>query len=364
MRAPLLAAITLHPSGGGIAVVSNLVWQVLVRNWGTEARLATTFDHENRPATLPEKARFAIALGSAQLLHRTDWVLFSHLGLAQAQHFVPGKLRRPYAVMLHGVEAWADWSHYEKRAVMAADLRIASSHYTAKRVMDKHPDVGPLVTCPLALPAATRTATRDDDRNAANSPVSVGRHAVLIVGRMSQFERYKGHDQLIDAWPAVVSRVPDAQLLIVGDGDDASRLRDKAAQTPCGERIQFLGYVSDATLQAMYGQAALFALPSFGEGFGFVYLEAMMHRLPCIGSTHDAASGIIVDGETGRLIDQRDIGGLSEAITGLLIDESQRHKMGAAGYLRATTEFTFDRYSARLRALMESAEAERLPPAQ
>ena len=358
MRAPLLGAITLHPSGGGIAVVSNLVWQVLVRNWGTEARLATTFDHENRPATLPEKARFAMAVGSAQLLHRTDWVLFSHLALAQAQHYVPGKLRRPYAVMLHGIEAWADWSSYEKRAVIAADLRIASSHYTAKRVMDKHPDIGPVVTCPLALPPAL--ASRDGHGNPANPPASVGRHAVLIVGRMSQFERYKGHDQLIDAWPAVVSRVPDAQLLIVGDGDDASRLRNKAAQTLCGEQIRFLGYVSDATLQALYGQSALFALPSFGEGFGFVYLEAMMHRLPCIGSTHDAASGIIVDEVTGRLVDQRDIAGLSEAIASLLIDESRRHKMGEAGYARATTEFTFDSYSVRLRALMESAEAERV----
>jgi len=363
VRAPLLAAITLHPTGGGIAVVSTLLWQVLANRWGTNARLATAFDHESRPATAGEKARFTLALGSAQLFNRTDWILFSHLALAQAQQAVPRPVRRPYAVFLHGIEAWTDLSAREKRAVMAADLRIANSRYTAMRVMARHPEIGRVEACPLALPpaAATGSGSPSDGNPPApeTAPLAVGPHAVLIVGRMSQSERYKGHDQLIDAWPAVVSRVPDAQLLIVGDGDDTPRLKAKAAQTPCAERIRFCGFVSASTLQTLYEQSALFALPSGGEGFGLVYLEAMTHRLACLGSIHDAASEIIEDGVTGQLVDQGDVRGVSDAIATLLLDAPRRRAMGQAGHARATSEFTFDRFSTRLCALIDRAEQAR-----
>jgi phosphatidylinositol alpha-1,6-mannosyltransferase len=355
VRAPLLAAITLHPTGGGIAVVSNLLWQVLQTQWGTNARLATAFDHESCPATLPEKARLAIAVGSAQLLRRTDWILFSHLALAETQQYVPKPIRRPYAVFLHGIEAWSTLSATAKRAVVAADLRIANSQYTANRVMATHPDIGHVAACPLALPPMTAAPAPHGDSRPVDLDVSVGNHAVLVVGRMSQSERYKGHDQLIEAWPAVIERVPDAQLLIVGDGDDAPRLRHKAAQTAGGDRIVFVGFVSDRMLQTLYQRSALFALPSGGEGFGLVYLEAMTNRLACLGSTHDAASEIIVDGVTGLLVARTDIAGLSSTVATLLLDEPRRRAMGAAGHARATTEFTFERFSTRLRGLINAA---------
>ena len=359
----MLAAITLHPTGGGIAVVSNLLWQVLATRWSGQARLTTAFDHDSRRATFQEKTRLAIAVASAQVLRRTDWVVFSHLALAQAQQFVPKPMRRPYGVFLHGIEAWTELTAREKRAVTDADLRIANSRYTAKRVMEKHPDIGHVEACPLALPPASPAGSsvpRDSagDDNAADA-TRVGAHAVLVVGRMSESERYKGHDELIDAWPAVIARVPDAQLLMVGDGDDAPRLKRKAAQTPCADRIRFYGFVPSPTLQALYDRSALFALPSGGEGFGLVYLEAMTHRLACVGSLQDAASEIVVDGVTGRLVEQRDIGALSQTLTALLLDDPRRRAMGEAGRIRATTEFSFDRFSARLCALLDAADPER-----
>jgi phosphatidylinositol alpha-1,6-mannosyltransferase len=358
----MLAAITLHPTGGGIAVVSNLLWQVLAARWKDRARLATAFDHASRPATFHEKVRLTITVGSAQVLQRTDWLLFSHLALARAQQFVPTPLRTPYGVFLHGIEAWAELSAAEKRAVAAADLRITNSQYTAARVMAKHPDIGHVDACPLALPPTPPDASGHGGAvaNALLSPsIGAGNHAVLVVGRMSQSERYKGHDQLIDAWPIVTARIPDAQLLIVGEGDDAPRLKQRAAQTPCANQIVFCGFVSDQVLRTLYAHSALFALPSGGEGFGLVYLEAMTNRLACIGSRQDAASEIIVDGVTGRLVDQHNITDLADAVSTLLLDEAQRQAMGHAGYTRATTAFTFERFSTRLCELIDRAERSR-----
>jgi phosphatidylinositol alpha-1,6-mannosyltransferase len=167
-------------------------------------------------------------------------------------------------------------------------------------------------------------------------------------------ERYKGHDQLIDAWPQVVARVPDAQLVFAGSGDDLPRLRQRATESPASASIAFTGFVARPALAALYDRAAVFALPSRGEGFGLVYLEAMAHRLACVGSIHDAAPEVIVDGVTGQLVNQDNVPEMADTLATLLLDESRRRTMGEAGYERVAREFTFDRFSDRLRGLLRA----------
>ena len=111
----------------------------------------------------------------------------------------------------------------------------------------------------------------------------IGPHALLIVGRLSAEQRHKGHDRLIEAMPAIIRRVPDAQLVIVGDGNDRERLQNKAMASEVGGNIVFTGRVGEQALHALYERCAVFAMPSTGDGFGFVYLEAMAHHKPCVG---------------------------------------------------------------------------------
>ncbi len=342
---PTLAAITLHPTGGGAALVARLLQRVLEQRCG-DLRLLTMFEGANHPATLGEKLRFAASLAASQVVRGTDWVLFSHLGLAQVQNALPSPLGRPYAVFLHGIEAWNPLPPSDLRALAQATVRISNSPYTATRVMAAHPSIGPVLPCPLALLPAAAVGP------AADAGLDIGPHAVLVVGRMSASERYKGHDQLIDIWPRVVALVPDAQLVIAGSGDDAARLKEMAAASTAASHIVFTGFISDAELEALYTRAALFALPSRGEGFGLVYLEAMAHGLPCIGSIHDAATDVIVDGETGRLVSQDDSAAMTDAVAALLADEALRGRMGEAGRTRAQQEFSFDRFSERMWTLL------------
>jgi len=140
--------------------------------------------------------------------------------------------------------------------------------------------------------------------------------------------------------------------VIVGDGLDAARLREKARRV--SSAITFSGFVDRETLDQLYEQAAVFAMPSRGEGFGLVYLEAMAHHLPCIGSVHDAAGEVIEHGSTGLLVDLDDPGSLGRALVCLLRDEETRSRMGSAGAERLTRQFSFDRFSRRLVSLLES----------
>jgi phosphatidylinositol alpha-1,6-mannosyltransferase len=237
-----------------------------------------------------------------------------------------------------------------RRVLDGAALRVANSHFTARRVAEAHPGIGPIAVCPLALPPDSGRASGP----AAGDISGIGPHAVILVARMISAERYKGHDELLEAWPAVVAQVPDAQLVFVGSGDDTDRLRAKAATLGIGSSVLLTGFVSAERLRALYERAAMCAMPSRGEGFGLVYLEAMSYGLPCIGSVHDAAGEIIDDGVTGMLVDQTDTGMLSESIVHLLQDEGLRRTMGAEGQRRLQREFSYEQFSRRLLAQVES----------
>jgi phosphatidylinositol alpha-1,6-mannosyltransferase len=297
-----------------------------------------------------ERARFLAGLARAQA-HNVDYVLFGHLGLALAQAWVPSGWRRPFAVLLHGVEAWDRSMKAGRRsALQRAGLRIAVSESTARRTRSAHPDVGPILTCPLGLlPEVATSAGGSLDRELIGqlrSPCAV------IVGRMSANERYKGHDILLDAWPDVLSTVPGAQLVVVGRGDDVGRLQAKASALGLDDAILFTGFVSDATRAAILQQATCFVLPSLGEGFGLVYLEAMRSALPCLGYRGEAAAEIIRDGKTGVLLQPNDKRDLVQGVAALLANSDLARQMGEAGRNRFETTYTYDCFRSRIEAVL------------
>ncbi len=347
----MLCSVTQEPGHGGIARVARLVWQVLQEASASPCKLITLIPRGLEPPRPMHKLRFATKVVGELVSRNVDWVIFDHLSLARVQKLVPKAFRRPYAVLLYSIDAWSPLSPGLREILRQARVRIAISNYTAKRVSEAHPEVGSIDVCHLTLlPSQYRIQDTSEERVfSATGPdwslvKRIQSNSILIVGRMFSTERYKGHDPLIEAWPDLKARVPDAQLVIVGRGDDVPRLKAKAEQTGFGTSILFTGQVSENTLQAIYKQVAVFAMPSRSEGFGLVYLEAMQHRLPCIGSTHDAASEVIEDGVTGFLVDQTDKNSLLDAIAGLLENPSWRRQMGEAGFERLQKEFSFEQF--------------------
>ena len=355
MNGPTLAAITLTPSGDGVAVVAKLLTEALRERSNGGLSVVTMFDGPARRPSFADKVAFATRLDRRVLFGRPDWVLFSHIGLTRAVRFVPAQMRRPYAVFLHGVEAWEPLQAADRTMLAGASLRLSNSRYTAERVMRANPDIGPVVACPLALPQADAP---DDTARPGSLPEAIcnaDAQIVLIVGALRSNERYKGHDQLIAAWPAVVATMPRAHLLIVGDGDDRARIASLAEESGVGRSISTPGFVDDDVLGACYQRSSIFAMPSRGEGFGLVYLEAMSHRLPCIGSRQDAAGEVIQDGVTGLLVDQHDVSGLAATIVSLLQSPERCRAMGLAGRERLQQEFTVAAFRARLAAALDQA---------
>lgn len=272
-----------------------------------------------------------------------DLVLILHL------HLTP--LALPYlvrgarcAVFLHGIEAWQPLRRREI-AVLQRSLLLANSHWTADQFQRANPSLAwtPVHIIPLGI--ATQAPP------AVPCPAMASPFA-LITGRMHAAERYKGHDQLLDLWPRLCLHIPHARLVIAGDGDDRERLRQRARDLGLDTSVRFTGLVSAAELAWLYQHCRFFVMPSRGEGFGLVFLEAMRAGKACLGGI-GAAEEIIADGRTGCIVDPADAEALHETLVRMFADEAATEAMGQAGRQRFLDNFTEDHFSLRLRRALQ-----------
>jgi len=171
-----------------------------------------------------------------------------------------------------------------------------------------------------------------------------GERIVLAVGRLAQ---EKGFDVLIEAFAILQARMPDARLVIVGDGPEASRLKAQAELS--SDRIRFLGHLSDTA--RLFAAADLVAVPSRQEGQGIVPLEAMAAGRAVVASRVGGLVESIVEGTTGLLVPADDARVLAGTMELLLNDPNRRAAMGAAGQRRAEQEYSLQTQLQKIEAI-------------
>jgi phosphatidyl-myo-inositol dimannoside synthase len=331
------------PAGDGVAYVGRLLRHALAP-LADELVCVELGEYDGHPISPPRRGEFIREFAEAQQAHQPDRWLFAHCDVARVLYALPPRLRRPYAVFMHGGEVRAGaMNRARSRALANADARLANSRHTARNAVAACPDIGIVSVCPLALLPESPSGLVDGDLLG-----ELGAGYALIVGRMNADERFKGHDELLESWAAVRGAVPGARLVVVGGGDDGDRLRRKAVRLGLEHAVRFTGLVSDATLAALRRRAAFFVMPSRNEGFGLVYLEAMRDSLACIGCSGDAAAEIIVDGQTGLLVPPGSREALSAAVARLFLETDLTRRLGDAGRLRAERDYTLHRFQTRV----------------
>jgi len=244
-------------------------------------------------------------------------------------------------ICTHGVEVWEPLSRMKRRALQHATVVLAPSRATAEHLVSLQ-GVAPekVRVLPWGLDPDFETRIARDGSTGLPEGFPQGR-VILTVGRWLATERYKGMDTLIKAMPRLLLRWPDVQLVMVGAGDDRDWLVDIARHSGVQKHVHFLSGLSYGELSACYAAAELFALPSRGEGFGFVYLEAMARSKPVIGGAHGGAPEVIRDGVTGYVVQHGDTEELVTSIDTLLSNPELAREMGARGQERVDKEFRF-----------------------
>ncbi|MGO9639747.1 MAG: glycosyltransferase family 4 protein [Candidatus Acidiferrales bacterium] len=304
-----------------------------------------------------QKGRFVLDAWRAAA-GSTELVVALHPNLAPMAAAM--KWRAPHLrsiVFAHGVEVWSPLNLLRRRSLARADRIAAPSADTLDHLaVQQGVPRSKLVRLPWGFDPDWEERLSRSASFALPEGFPPGR-VVLSVGRWSATERYKGLDHLISVFPRLLPAAPDLWLVAIGDGDDRPRLESLAAAQGVSDHVRFLSRVTQDELMSCYAHCTLFALPSRGEGFGLVFLEAMAHGKPVIGGTHGGTPEVIENGVTGLLVPHRDQDWLQRALESLLSDPARAREMGERGRARVQEEYRFGAFAARLRQLLDDALA-------
>ncbi len=264
------------------------------------------------------------------LRERPDLTVSTHVNFAQVGYWLRKLTGARFAAVAHGVDVWGGDVHGFRargmlRALKAADRVLAVSNFTRERliadaglqpdrvaVLPNTFDEQRFVPGPKPHFLLRRFGLRGDER------------VILTVARLASAERYKGYDQVLRVLPAVRRAVPSVRYILAGAGPDRGRVEEMIRAQRLENLVTLAGYVPDHELPAFYKLADVFAMPSKGEGFGIVFLEALACGKPVIAGNKDGSVDALLGGNAGVLIDPDDLEELEQA---LILTLRQQHPL-------------------------------------
>jgi glycosyltransferase involved in cell wall biosynthesis len=246
-------------------------------------------------------------------------IFSTHVNLAPISRMARKVAHVRFLVVGHGIEVWNICKTSVQRALRSADQLLAVSDFTrtcmagALKVDPKTIELLPNTFDPERFEPGPKSSELLKRYNLTNDqPV------ILTVARLETTEQYKGYDNVLLAMPEVLERFPTARYVIVGDGADRARVEALIRRLHLSVAVIMTGYVPNDSLRDHYNLCDLFAMPSKGEGFGIVFLEALACGRPVIAGNKDASSEALLDGKLGTLVDPDDEDDIGQAICATL----------------------------------------------
>jgi L-malate glycosyltransferase len=210
-----------------------------------------------------------------------------------------------------------------------------------------HVDGLPVATVPMAVDPADFPAP--GPRPAERPPTAVF---------LANLRGHKGIFDLLDAWPEVVRRVPDARLIVAGGGPEADAVARRAASSPAGASIELLGPVERRDVPAVLARADVSCQPAHGEPFGWSAVEAMACGLPVV-ATDSAGLASVVPDAAGAKVPVSDPPALAAALAALLADPARREAAGRAARAVVAERFSWSRVIDTVEGVLVSTLTER-----
>ncbi|MGD9583387.1 MAG: glycosyltransferase family 4 protein [Lysobacterales bacterium] len=314
---------------------------------------------------VPDKVRYlAQAAGSkrryvcAALRTATsafDLLICGHINLLPLAALLRQKLRCPLVLMAYGIDVWTRPNYWTRIWLRQINAVWSISAVTRDRMnaWAQLPD-----SRYLLLPNAIhldRYGLRPKSPGLLDRYGLRDRKVILTLARLPSAERYKGVDEVLGVLADLLKEEPQLRYLVAGDGDDRPRLEAKAQALGLQAQVVFTGLIDEAEKADHFRLADAFVMPGRGEGFGFVFLEALACGVPAVGSVLDGSREALREGELGELVDPRDAQSVRDGIVSAL-----RRPIGIPSGL---TYFAWPNFCKRLRtavaALLPAMSASR-----
>jgi len=248
-----------------------------------------------------------------------DIIICGHINLLPLAIIVKLWVRSPLLLLLYGIDVWQSHkSNLTNWATKWVDCFVSISEFTKKKFLTwvKLSEENVLIL-PNAITISDYGIKPKPEALLHRYGLS-GATVLMTLGRLSADERYKGIDEVLEILPELIQQDPQIIYLVVGDGSDRHRLEEKAVVLGIRHHVVFAGLILESEKADHYRLADVFVMPGYGEGFGFVYLEAMACGVPVVASKLDGSCEAVRNGELGVIVDPSSrnelIGGILEAL--------------------------------------------------
>jgi len=231
-----------------------------------------------------------------------DLIFCGHLHLAPLAAFFSKAAKVPCWLQLHGIEVLEKPSFILCWAAKQAELVTAVSRYTRQKFLS-WAEISPERVRVLPNTVDPKFQPGPKPEHLLKRYGLAGKKILLTLSRLSPQERYKGQDRILNILPELLRKEPKAVYVIAGGGKDRARLEKMAHEKKLNGAVHFIGPVKESELVDHYRMADLFVMPSTGEGFGIVFLEAAACGIPVVAGSQDGSVDALLEGRLGSLID-------------------------------------------------------------
>lgn len=346
----LLLCTDAYGGHGGIALYTRDLAEAIASRDDVEEVIVIPRVIRGDLGTIPSKITFVAdaARGKRNYLRaiadarraKPDLVLCGHVNLLP----VACTIAKHPLLFVYGIEAWKPRSAITQRLLHRCSAIVSISEITRERLLAWSQYKGPTHLLPNAI-HAEEYGLREKRADLVERYELEGKRVLLTVGRLATEERYKGFDEVIEV---MVELPKDVVYIIAGGGNDFTRLQRKVIQCGVADRVVFTGLFPEEDKPDLYALADIYIMPSRGEGFGFVILEALATGVPVIGSKHDGGREALLDGELGLLVDPSNPAEIESAVRELL-ERPKREIPGRLAY------FSFANFVQRSSAIIDSS---------
>lgn len=267
------------------------------------------------------KRRLLAFLSACKAILQTDVVVIGHINLLLLALFACFLPKKKIVLVAHGIEVWQNLTWWKKTVLQKLDLILAVSEYTKQKMAEKqgldkdkihvfHNTLNPFFELPKEFTKPNYLLQRYE--------IAADQKVLLTLARLSFSEQYKGYDTVIKAMPEILKIQPNTTYIVAGKYEtrEYARIKELVVDLQLQQHVKLIGFVKDEELIDHYLLADTFIMPSKGEGFGIVFLEAMACGLPVIAGNVDGSVDALKNGTLGTLLNPDSKAEITEAVLG------------------------------------------------
>jgi len=288
---------------------------------------------------------------------KPDIVFCSHINFSPLSYFFKKIFDKNYIILTYGIDVWNLKGNLKIKALKEAKIIVTISNFTKDKIIQKFPELQNKI---FMLPNSIDGEEFKPQRKSLNLLQKYGltdEKIILTITRLLKSEGYKGYDRVIESLPKIIKEIPKLKYLLVGSGDDVLRIKKLINDLNLNDYVIMPGFIPNDELVDYYNLADVFVMPSKGEGFGFVFLEALACGKPVIAGNQDGSIDAVLNGQLGVLVNPDSVNEIAAAVVNLFKNKVPGNLLNPAYLRKKVLEvYGFDKFKEKVKNLLNELQ--------